>query len=247
MCFATLKGQRIRSRLYIKHEGYLIVRHFIQNVDRNNVSALRKIVRAQARPIFQHTADPNKKKDVDKNDNKRLQHCMPYKDQPLFLKNITKATNELMRELYPKIKFYQSNASLLLSLAGCMAQDLHYDYPPLHEASETSFGCIVFLEDGGKLLLGRGNKILRPQFNKGDLVIFKGTKLHAGAAYRKSNLRVHYYFDSQKNFRKPDTTFTRFANEAQRRAKLAIDQLKKIHVLRKRSRLDDCTARLHNQ
>jgi hypothetical protein len=113
-----------------------------------------------------------------------------------------------MTLLFPKSGLSKQPPSLLLSEEGCIEQDFHYDYDPNEEESYLSFSSIVFLENNGKLLFkSRNGTVKEIQFKSGDWIVFRGVKLHAGSAYKKENLRLHFYHDSVGCKRKRDTTY----------------------------------------
>lgn len=199
----------------MNRESYFIVRNVFTNFTDDDIATLKESVQT---PIFQHYKNPQIEEDESVNDNKRLQLCLSLEKQPMFLKEISRTLRKKMCCIFRKTQFIQSHASVLLSLKGCMAQDLHYDYPPDRDTSQISYGCIVFLQDGGKLLIERGSKILEPHFDKGDMVVFKGSKLHGGSSYDTDNMRVHYYFDCQRSYvRQRDVTYRRYEHEVQYR------------------------------
>lgn len=185
-----------RLRKAIREKGFCIVRRFISVTA--DLSDLKKQVMNEEDVVFQHVGADGVE---GFNDNKRLQLCIPFDEQVGVLKEISEATASAMKSAFPKNNLNQSHASVLFSLKDCMEQDLHWDYDPDKETTEKSFGCIVFLEDDGKLLLSNDYKIFTPEFQKGDMIIFKGTQLHAGASYKKENIRVHFYFDCEPGMR----------------------------------------------
>lgn len=86
-----------------------------------------------------------------------------------------------------------SNPVVLHSSAMCEQQQWHYDYNP--DVTRTlrvkPLGVILALQDGTKFeTLTRTHELSR-----GDILVFRGDVLHAGAAYEKENTRVHTYLD----------------------------------------------------
>ena len=149
--------------------------------------------------VFQQ---PNKRRAKDQQDNKRLQ--WEIKNSNIFpgLLNINNRVKELIDKMNANLRF--NEPSLLHSLAGCMQQELHYDHNPTIKEGKASFGVIVFLEDGGKLVVleKHNSKEKELYFNKGDIIIFRSDLVHAGAAYDRANSRLHYYFDAPNYERK---------------------------------------------
>ncbi len=180
----------------MRKESYFIITEFCPtSISDKAVNDLKTAVNNKPKMfVFNHIQNENIEGDETIHDVNRQQLLLTFNYQPPFLQNISALTYEAMRKVF-KCDFKQSYASVLFSKPGCAQQDFHYDYPPDRFTSWKSFGCIVFLEDGGKLLIKRGKQILQPTFKRGDIVVFRGTKLHAGAAYDSENLRIHYYFD----------------------------------------------------
>jgi hypothetical protein len=99
----------------------------------------------------------------------------------------------------------------LLSKPGCKAQLAHTDYTPKTLANATDdkmpLACLVALMDGTALDVWPGairgfdksRRVYHPmqvKLNKGDMLIFRGDLVHAGAACGEvANLRFHAYMD----------------------------------------------------
>ena len=77
---------------------------------------------------------------------------------------------------------------------GCQRQDWHCDYDPdLVTASTCSpMGVVVAIEPGTKFETPENAYSL----TEGDILAFTGETVHAGAAYEKSNTRIHFYLDT---------------------------------------------------
>jgi len=79
------------------------------------------------------------------------------------------------------------------SLVGCAAQPLHTDYDgdQVRRAALKPLGVLLALQDGTKLALQGGHEL---RLRAGDLLIFDGDLVHAGAAYPDAaNTRLHLY------------------------------------------------------
>lgn len=210
----TLHCNKGFIRKVMKRDGVFIFRQFFSNIDDkregiDQIVAKMKQDRAEERyrattVVFQNF---NNGVDTD-NDKCRLQTLRKFNQQDEWLQEISTATRELIEDLfYQKTEFIQSHASILLSLPECKEQDLHYDFPANEVASKTCYACVAFLNDGGKLVLQTGRTTHRPEFQKGDLVVFRGDKLHAGASYATENVRVHYYFHGKNTVLAKNATF----------------------------------------
>ena len=110
----------------------------------------------------------------------------------------------------------------LFSLPKCQQQVAHADYEPTLEFATSSddmvpLECLVAFEPGTKLVvwpesirLACMSDELRTEYveehgpitaheiclEPGDILIFRGDLIHAGAAYKYQNTRVHLYLDS---------------------------------------------------
>ncbi len=209
MDFETVHLNKTRIRDAMSNEGYFIIRHHYTNIQERDVNNIVAEM-TKEREKDDHTVVTVKKGKRKKmtNDENRIQMLQEFDEQDEWLQDISNATRDLIEDLfYQKIEFVQSHASLLLSLNGCMEQELHSDFPANSSSSRTSYACVVFLQDGGKLLLQRGQETLVPHFNTGDIVVFRGDKLHAGASYDQANLCVHYHFYNTTTHFVEDATF----------------------------------------
>ena len=97
----------------------------------------------------------------------------------------------------------------LHSDAGCVVQDWHVDFNPLCKrvkgqdrecvrdlkSSEMPLGVFWAVEQGCKIMLvGPGGESVELRLELGDVLIFEGDLVHAGAAYPDgANMRVHVY------------------------------------------------------
>lgn len=102
-----------------------------------------------------------------------------------------------------------SPVSILLSLAGCMAQELHHDFNMMEKTIETkqSYLIIASLMPKTKLTVFTQNKEKTINMNEGDLFIGRGDLIHAGAAYDIDNVRLHWYADYPDNGRREGKTY----------------------------------------
>lgn len=112
------------------------------------------------------------------------------------------------------------------SLAGCAEQAPHCDHEPdARQAAlppgEQPLGVLTALEPGGARLRvwpgsfrlhtdrGGGGAIAPRdvELRQGDVLLFRGDLVHAGAAYAERNLRLHAYADSPAFPRRADSTY----------------------------------------
>ena len=143
------------------------------------------------------------------NDKKRHQDIISKDEQDGFMLAISNGVKAIMDELIPGGNLLiQSDLSVLYSEKTGKEQQLHFDYHPLELYASNSYGVIVFLEDNSSLVVLNGTKKETVQCNRGDVIVFRGDKCHAGAEYEYcDNLRFHYYFDSPDSTRKEGETY----------------------------------------
>lgn len=79
------------------------------------------------------------------------------------------------------------------SHAGCQRQPMHTDYDPhcVGRCASKPLGVLVALQDGARVSLPDGDVAL----DAGDVFVFDGDVVHAGAAYDEANTRIHMYLD----------------------------------------------------
>ena len=93
----------------------------------------------------------------------------------------------------------------LHSLAGCEQQQFHTDYDKhlVRKAEAKPLGVLVALEDETSLVLQDRVVLL----GAGDVLVFDGDLVHAGAAYEHGNTRLHLYLDVPCVHRAHNTTY----------------------------------------
>lgn len=99
-------------------------------------------------------------------------------------------------------------AVALYSSAGCEQQPWHVDFDPMCKKrkgeervcirdlrdSQKPKGVFWAIEEGSRLMVaGPDGESVEVHLERGDVLIFDGDLVHAGAAYEKSNVRVHVY------------------------------------------------------
>lgn len=95
---------------------------------------------------------------------------------------------------------------LLHSRAGCKRQPWHCDYDPDRVENSRSLppmGVLVALE--GDTFFDTPGKLYK--LDAGDVLVFTGEVVHAGAAYRKENTRIHFYLETAAHPRPRDMTW----------------------------------------
>ena len=100
------------------------------------------------------------------------------------------------------------DAVALHSSAGCEQQPWHVDFDPMCKKrkgeerecirdlrdSQKPKGVFWAIEEGSRLMVaGPEGESVEVHLEKGEVLIFDGDLVHAGAAYVKSNVRVHVY------------------------------------------------------
>ena len=85
---------------------------------------------------------------------------------------------------------------VLHSTDNCLMQQWHTDFDPVStkKAETKPLGVLLALENDTYFNVYKKKRIT---MEKGDLLIFDGDTVHAGAAYTKNNTRIHMYLDSK--------------------------------------------------
>lgn len=99
-----------------------------------------------------------------------------------------------------------ADAVVLRSLTGCQRQQWHTDFDPrtCQSAATMPLGILLALQDDTYF------HVLDEEvftMERGDVLIFSGDTVHAGAAYEKTNVRIHMYMDSNDVRRTKNTTY----------------------------------------
>ena len=106
-----------------------------------------------------------------------------------------------------------NECALLYSKSGCLKQQYHTDYDPaLHcfkNAELKPLSVLLAIDSGTKLYMKKcatdDDEIL-VRLNPGDILVFKGDTVHAGADYASPNIRMHMYLDVPGIKRNSNTT-----------------------------------------
>jgi ectoine hydroxylase-related dioxygenase (phytanoyl-CoA dioxygenase family) len=202
-------------------DGYIIIRGALQVTDALVEAATRGLNKRE-HSIFNGATEAL-------DDCQRSQALLHMHTHPALrvVRDAIKTT--LLIQGYPKLSV--KDFVCLRSKAGCQEQPAHCDYVP-DEAllacipAERPMGVLIALSPGGaRLRVWTGSyqmhapdarqKLQRaPPFpaellelERGDMVMFRGDLVHAGAGYKEENLRIHAYVDSPGVKRPPDQTF----------------------------------------
>jgi hypothetical protein len=147
----------------------------------------------------------------DTGDSKRLE----WRDDPRpQIKDVLQQMNSIVEEAIPNKLFVGSeNATTLVSLAGCASQIPHLDFSTTQNA-RASIGCVVALMPNTPLTLylpatvnTSGADARKPQAQRvlrevtfaldvGDVIVYRGDTILAGAATTTARISVQIYFDS---------------------------------------------------
>ena len=137
------------------------------------------------------------------NDTKRKQLIMQPDD---------KIATELLRVLLEKGELdgrVHADMVAIHSLPGCREQRLHFDYDPeLCRGKERKPAvALLGLQQDTHLLINCESETFTIVLGPGDIIVFEGDVLHAGAAYTHENTRVHVYLDVHSVPRQRDITW----------------------------------------
>lgn len=112
---------------------------------------------------------------------------------------------------------YLSDAVVLHSSAGCARQQAHTDYDPsaCRRLLHKPLGVVMALEEGTRLWVADGQgrpstkepRLRCIRLRPGDVLVFEGDTVHAGASYVTSNTRVHVYVDVPSLKRRANSTY----------------------------------------
>lgn len=143
----------------------------------------------------------------EKNDNKRSQH-----DFKCTIGNHLKRVLNTFIKTKGFIHHTVQDLVIVRSEACCKRQQLHYDYDTNKLKSmykkDYPYGLIVSVSDNSRFIIKPNNSKAKIVYlNKGDVLIFRGDLLHAGAEYYNENIRLHAYIDSKKYKREKNTTY----------------------------------------
>ena len=102
--------------------------------------------------------------------------------------------------------------NVIHSRKGCKQQEWHSDYDPgaVARCCKKPRSAILCLEAGTRLWVIVNGVAVEVQLEVGDILLFDGDVVHAGAAYAYANTRLHVYLDVRGvEHRELDTTYLR--------------------------------------
>ena len=184
------------------------------------------------RDLF-HVIFNNAPVESEENDGKRLQVDFALiEDSSVTAQRFMIELKRRLRELVPNYRV--GGAAVLRSEEGCLEQRPHLDYPPPpaegNARPTVPLGCLVALMDGttidvwsgaiGYELNGCGRRFECQTLvlNAGDVLLFRGDLVHAGASSAVLNVRVHCYLEPldgsfQRQLEADGTEVTYFMHE----------------------------------
>lgn len=193
------------DRLHI--DGYKIIKKAVDIPD-NVYEELKKQVDKKARFIFNSS----------RNDKKRVQCRLSYR-QKYMSAFVLKLNRYIKKNVSNNLSI--NDWVILKSKPGCKEQLSHCDYLPSDDFMECPEDyipllCLVAIEPNTKINVWKNsigysslikiNKTIL-SLDKGDMFIFRGDLVHAGASYDKENIRLHAYLDSFLCPREPNRTY----------------------------------------
>lgn len=94
---------------------------------------------------------------------------------------------------------------LIHSAPGCKRQQWHTDYKTssIQHLRKKPLGVLVALMPGTSF----DTPTRQYTMDTGDMIVFDGDEVHAGAAYSEENTRFHMYVESPTHFRTMDRTY----------------------------------------
>lgn len=136
-----------------------------------------------------------------------------FNPNPLRLQRILPQNDSIVERLLDVLR--QNNltdgrivgpAVALHSLAGCCEQQMHTDYnaTDVKRCVAKPMGVILALQDGTSLCLHDAEDV---HMSVGDVLVFDGDVVHAGAAYAEPNTRIHLYLDCPGVHRPTNVTY----------------------------------------
>jgi len=154
----------------------------------------------------------NHNETISKNDKKRKQTNLSIKKQ--YMKSFIDKVNDYLK-INVNSNLNINNYVIIKSLPKCHDQAAHCDYAQVGNILNVSndfmpLSVLIALQPKTKLhvwpkSIHNKNKQmpkyidkLTVEMNSGDMIIFRGDLVHAGAGYDEENYRLHAYMDSQK-------------------------------------------------
>lgn len=208
------------SELY--ENGYQVLKSYIDIPDkiRNNLMGFND---SESGQIFNH----NEMSKI--NDGKRRQHFIKP-DTPLMIRFMD-SLNQSLKTIFPDL--YPNDWVVIESKPGCKPQAAHADYFPPdgpRKLNEIPINVLIPLKKNASLnVWPRSHELVSTEYldgsperhkacigmkpihkkviglEPGDVLLFRGDLIHAGAGYKESNYRIHCYLDY--GYREPNKTW----------------------------------------
>ena len=190
--------------------GYFVLRTAIE-ISPEEYSDLVAYSKPKNSPIFNYSA-------TRKSDGKRLQSNIPRKN-PVFKRILS-----LCKSVLPKT--LPNNPVIITSFAGCQEQAPHCDWNVFDFSGDDCDGCpygfLLCIDETCELVVWESSHLTvrlsqideerlpekkRIYLKRGDVLIFRGDLIHAGASYETENIRLHCYLDPTGTNRGSNQTF----------------------------------------
>jgi hypothetical protein len=142
----------------------------------------------------------------DKNDYKRLAGPITSTNKHLF-QGLSTFVSDIFNDKSLKDGNYTITINPLLSLEGCKLQPYHQDWDTISENLPTtnySYNGIFSASVNSTVNIKVGSKYYIVPIPLNHLFIARQDLIHAGSAYDKENLRIHFYFDAADCKREKD-------------------------------------------
>ena len=162
---------------------------------------------------------------VDDDENDQLRRQIFFRDFEAVDKELPKVRISISVKLDSMFAKHRSQDMVVLrSEPGCSAQRSHTDYLPEDVGDLPDelmpLGCVVACMDKtffdvwpGAIrcfepptVVGKAFEHVRLELNTGDMVLFRGDLVHAGASFDALNVRIHTYLDVRRAKRSQNTT-----------------------------------------
>lgn len=118
-------------------------------------------------------------------------------DEYPWIVQIAKLLNSTIGTLFPGYAISEP-ISLLKSTGRGLSQQPHDDFDPSKVVEHPPFGCLLSVSGNSRLLVReRGLMVESCALDRGDIIFFRG--VHAGCAYKRVNVRLHFYVAHQSS------------------------------------------------
>lgn len=213
-----IQNQVLNNINPLHSDGFVVYPGAITVSDKLQEQLLKRC-RKNARTIFNHHEDRNI------NDHKR-QQCSLTRNT-VKINEFLDQVEEMISENHPHLN--SNNWVVIYSKAGCGDQASHCDYVPNNQLARIPdevfpLALLVAIMPGTKIHIWKGSHRLAylnrecleeaepvekttVYLNPGDVLVFRGDLVHAGAGYEDENVRVHTFLESPLYMRRRNSTF----------------------------------------